>query len=126
MRRRTFLARVVTGVAAAAATTPARAQEGHPLTGTWSGDWGPAGAPRTRVTLVIGWEGNELSGVINPGPNAIPVRRIALDPGTWQVRLEAESIVADGRLDDLGSYRRRLAGTWTQGATSGTFRLTRD
>ena len=123
MRRRAFLAMSAAGLFAGA---PSRAQEGHPLTGTWSGDWGAAGTPRTRVTLVIGWEGSELSGVINPGPNAIPVRRIALDAGTWSVRLEAESIVADGRIEDLGSYRRRLTGTWTQGATTGEFRLTRD
>jgi hypothetical protein len=35
----------------------ALAQEGHPLTGTWSGDWGATPTQRTHLTLVMGWDG---------------------------------------------------------------------
>jgi hypothetical protein len=123
MNRRTFLALPLTSVAAGAAL---RAQEGHPLTGTWSGEWTSGASQRTRVTLVIGWEGNELSGVINPGPNAIPVRRLDIDLTKWTVHLEAEGIAADVQIEELGSYRRRLVGTWTQANATGPVTLTRD
>ena len=33
------------------------AQEGHPLTGTWSGDWGPGADQRTHITMVMTWDG---------------------------------------------------------------------
>jgi hypothetical protein len=103
-----------------------RAQEGHPLTGTWAGDWGPAGAPRTHITIVMNWDGKAVTGVINPGPDAIPLTAVAIDWGTWTVRIEAKGIAADGRLEDIGSYHRRLVGTWNQGGAKGDFKLTRD
>lgn len=113
---------------------PAGAQEGHPLTGTWSGDWGPTATDRTHLTVVIEWEGTQITGTINPGPDAIPLTNVALDVTSWTVRLEAAAsdtskaapITAQGRLDDIGSWHRTLSGTWTQGAVSGDFRLTRN
>src|SRR5688500_3317147 len=87
---------------------PARAQEGHPLTGTWSGDWGPNANDRTHLTLVMEWDGNSVTGTLNPGPDAVLLERIALDVTSWAVHLEADAkdasgkparITADGRLD---------------------------
>jgi hypothetical protein len=40
---------------------PAFAQEGHPLTGTWHGDWGPRPTHRNDVTLVLDWDGKNIS-----------------------------------------------------------------
>ena len=34
--------------------------------------------------------------------------------------------VADGKLDDILSYRRTLTGTWNHGNVKGDFKLTRD
>ena len=34
--------------------------------------------------------------------------------------------VIDGKLANLGSYNRTLSGTWSDGATNGDFKLTRD
>ena len=121
-------------VLCAALALPAAAQEGHPLSGTWSGDWGAAANARTRVTLVMSWDGKAVTGTINPGPDAVALGRVTVDYAKWTVRIEAEGkdagkparIVAEGRLDDLGSWHRTLTGTWTQGATKGTFKLTRD
>jgi hypothetical protein len=117
------------------ALLPVRAQEGHPLTGTWSGDWGPTAAARTHITMVMAWDGNTLTGTINPGPDAIAVEAIFLDVTDWTIRFEASTkdssgaqvqVAAEGRLDDIASPHRTLAGTWRQGATKGTFKLTRD
>jgi hypothetical protein len=131
MHRRTVLAACVAAILAGAAA--AWAQEGHPLSGTWSGDWG-TGTMRTHVTIVMNWDGKTVSGVINPGPDAIPIGSVALDVTNWTVRIEADAkngaapthIIAEGQLDDIGSYHRKITGTWTQGTTKGDFRLTRD
>jgi hypothetical protein len=113
----------------------AAAQEGHPLTGTWSGDWGVTAAERTHVTLVMNWDGKTISGMINPGPDAIAIDRATLDVTSWSLRIEAQAkdesgtlvpLVAEGQLADLGSYHRTLSGTWMQGKTKGTFRVTRN
>jgi hypothetical protein len=112
----------------------AAAQEGHPLTGTWSGDWGPSAAQRTHITVVMTWDGKSVSGTINPGPDAIPVDTIGLDVTKWLVRFDANAknasgpvrITAEGRLDDIASAHRTISGTWQQGSTKGDFKLTRD
>ena len=102
------------------------AQEGHPLTGTWAGDWGPAGGQRTHITMVMTWDGKAVSGLINPGPEAVPLTLVSVDWATWTVHLEAKGIAAEGRLEEIGSPHRRIVGTWTQGGTKGDLRLTRD
>ena len=107
-------------------TTSITAQEGHPLTGTWAGDWGAPGAPRTHITMVMNWDGKAVTGLINPGPDAIPLTAVAVDWGTWTVRIDAKGIAAEGRLEDIGSSHRRIVGTWTQGGTKGDFKLMRD
>jgi len=122
-------------VTACLATVAALAQEGHPLTGTWSGDWGPSATDRTRLTFVMTWDGQKVTGTINPGPEAIPITSVGLDVTNWSVRIEADTrgasgnpihIVAEGRLEDIGSIHRTITGTWRQGATAGAFKITRD
>jgi hypothetical protein len=112
-----------------------QAQEGHPLTGTWSGDWGPTPAQRTHITLVLNWDGEQVTGTINPGPDAIRIATTIVDVTTWTVRIDADGkdqsgqplhISAEGRIDDIGSQHRKLAGTWLQGPAKGDFRITRD
>jgi hypothetical protein len=125
-----YLISTVIGLGAVSAL----AQEGHPLTGTWSGDWGPGTTQRTHLTMVMTWDGKTVSGTINPGPDAIAVPAIALDVTNWTIRFEADAkgasgpvrISAEGRLDDLASSHRTITGTWRQGTTKGDFKLTRD
>jgi hypothetical protein len=111
------------------------AQQGHPLTGTWNGDWGATATQRNQVTIVMNWDGKNVTGIINPGPNSVPLASVYLDPTNWTVRFEADGkdasgkavhISADGRLADIGTYHRTLTGSWTQGAVKGDFKLTRD
>ena len=122
MRTRTF----VLAAALVVFTASARTQEGHPLTGTWAGDWGPAGAQRTHITMVMEWDGKTVTGLINPGPDAIRLSAVSVDWATWTVRIEAKGVAAEGRLEDIGSYHRRIVGTWAQGGAKGDFKLTRD
>jgi len=104
-------------------------QQGHPLTGTWSGDWGATPTQHNQVTLVMNWDGKSVTGLINPGPDSIPIASVILDVTKWTVRIEAngkDRITAEGKLEDLGSYHRTIKGTWTQGTAKGDFKLTRD
>jgi len=111
------------------------AQEGHPLVGTWYGDWGPTPTHRNQITLVMTWDGKNISGMINPGPDALPIKVATLDSTKWTVHIEADAkdqsgnpvhFVADGKLDNVGSYHRTLSGTWNHGAMKGDFKITRD
>ncbi len=111
------------------------AQQGHPMTGTWTGDWGPSTTQRNQVTFVMNWDGKNVTGIINPGPDSIPIAGVQVDVTNWTVRIEADTkdksgaavhISAEGRLDDLGSYHRTLTGTWRQGTAKGDFKITRD
>ena len=104
------------------------------MSGVWVGDWSLNGAGQKRVVVVLDWMGTELSGTINPGPNAIPIKTATVDTTDWSLHLEADaknsqgqpvSYVIDGKLDDLGTYNRSLAGTWNVGNEKGTFSITR-
>ena len=126
------LAAVVVCLALAAA---AAAQEGHPLSGTWSGDWGSTPTDRTHVTVVMNWDGKQVTGTWNPGPDSVPLTAVFLDPTTWTVRIEADPkdaagkashVAIEGRIEDLSSYHRRITGTWTRDAAKGDIKLTRD
>jgi hypothetical protein len=107
------------------------AQEGHPLTGSWHGEWHPAAGQKIPVLIYMKWNSKAIEGAINPGPNAAPLKVANLDASNWTVHLEAETkdqkhITVDGKLDNIGSYNRTIAGTWTEGTMKGDFKLTRD
>ena len=108
------------------------AQQGHPLVGTWSGDWGPSPDERHRVLLVLDYDGERVTGVINPGRASIVLTDATLDPASWTVRLEAAAsertdgvgYLIEGRIENLGSITdRTLIGTWMQGGRRGDVRL---
>jgi hypothetical protein len=115
----------------------ASAQFGHPLDGQWSGEWGSKDKPN-RLLLNLDWDGTDITGTINPGPNAATLKKVTVDyadPSSWVVKMEAEGkdasgrpvrIVVDGRLVNIGAYRRILRGTWTQGSQKGAFVVTRN
>src|SRR5262245_32738705 len=99
-----------------AAALPILAQEGHPLTGSWHGAWTPAGK-RTPIMIYMKYDGKNVVGTINPGPQAVQLKSVTLDASKWMVHIEADAkdgspIKIDGKLDNIGSYKRTLAGTW--------------
>jgi hypothetical protein len=123
MRSKAFL--VLGLLACLAVAGHAFAQEGHPLKGTWLGDWGPSKTDRNQVVVVMDWDGKQISGQINPGPNAIPIKSAILDPKGWTVHIEAGQYVIDGKIQNLGLYNRAIEGTWNHDNVKGDFRLQR-
>ena len=110
------------------------AQQGHPLTGTWNGDWGPTSTDRTQLTIVMSWDGKAVTSVINPGPDSTNAA-VFLDASNWMVRIDGDikdksgkavHVSAEGKLEDVGGYHRTITGTWRQGTAAGTFKLVRD
>ena len=62
-----------------ALTVSVIAQEGHPLTGTWYGDFGSTPGKRNDLTVVMKWDGTTVSGIVNPGPGVVPIKTARLD-----------------------------------------------
>ena len=131
---RTTRVSLALGVAFLAIAALAAAQEGHPLKGTWIGDWGPSADHRNQVTIVMDWNGDDVTGVVNPGPDSIQFSSATLDTSDWSVHIEVEAsdrngaavrYTIDGTLEDIGLPDRRLAGTWLHGDVTGDFVITR-
>jgi hypothetical protein len=126
MRRRSFL-----GLCLLVISVTAWAQEGHPLTGSWHGEWHPAAGQKIPIFIYMKWNSKTVEGTINPGRNGVPLKVANLDASNWTVHFEADTkdqkhIVVDGKLDNIGSYNRTITGTWTEGTMTGDFKLTRD
>jgi len=62
-------------LACVAICMPGIAQQGHPPTGTWSGDWGATPAQRIRFTLVMNWDGKNVTGLIKSGAGFDPANK---------------------------------------------------
>jgi hypothetical protein len=115
----------------------ALSQQGHPLSGAWLGDWGPSATHRNDIRLVMSWDGKAVTGQIGVGPDAIQLRNVSLDSANqrWMVHFEFDAkdqkgttvrYIADGKLENIGSYHRTITGTWNHGSVKGTFKITRD
>jgi hypothetical protein len=136
-------------VACLALSIPALAQFGHPLKGSWSGEWRENASTEHRILLEFKWEGKyganpeggTLTGTLNPGPDATPMKNIKLTPppggvanadAPWELHFEADAkdeagapvkVVVDGFMENIGAYKRFITGTWQQGARRGPFRV---
>src|SRR5690606_33943936 len=109
-------------------------QEGHPLKGSWLGTWGPSETHLNDVIVVMDWDGQQITGVINPGTDNIQIENATLDPEGWVLRFEAEGqdrsgnplhYVIEGHIENLAFYNRMVTGTWTHESGSGPFEITR-
>ena len=136
--RRTF--RSLCFLACFALVVSASAQEGHPLVGSWHGNWGLNANDRKDLTLIIDYtpDGSGITGLVNPGYDQATIQNVVLTipkPTDWDFKFEVDlkdktgkttHYIADGKLDQIGYDQRTLKGTWSSGATKGDFKLTRD
>src|SRR5471030_1404567 len=129
------LSRAVGLVVFLAAAVPVSAQFGHPLKGSWTGDWSPSAGKHVHVLVEMKWDGKAITGTVNPGPHGVAIAKATLDPASWNVHLEADGKDAagqtvhyamDGKLENIGSHNRVVSGTWTDGTTKRPLKLVRN
>ena len=114
---------------AIAASGAALQKSSDPLSGTWTGDWGPSAADRNSVTVELKWDGTVLTGTVNPGPNAVELKNCTFDPNSNAVHMEADAkgrrgndihYMIDGKVDN-----NTMTGSWNHGNRKGDFKITR-
>lgn len=115
---------VCLGIAAGMATMLS-AQEGHPVKGSWIGEWEGNSTHGENVLMVMNWDGERISGVINPGTDNIQIEEAELDPDDWSIHIEAGDYEIDGKFERLELPNRSIAGTWKNGGNSGNFEIVR-
>ena len=105
---------------------------GDPLTGTWSGDWGPNAADRNTVNVNLKWDGKALTGVvhsINYQRPDVTLQKATFDPASGAVHMEADvpnprggtiHYVIDGKL-----VNGTMSGSWNHDGRKGDFKLTK-
>jgi|SRR5687767_6046632 len=135
---RTSLCLVV--AAAVVIAVSAQAQEGHPLAGTWYGEY-TTGKQATDLTVIMKWDGKSVTGLINPGPNSKPLAAVGMDitpgkpaaqgerssaiPPVFKVRFDVDGMTFEGTLKNPVAGNRQLTGTWKRANQSGTFQIRR-
>jgi len=114
---------------AIAASSAAQQKASDPLSGTWTGDWGPSAADRNTVTVELKWDGKALTGTVNPGANAVALQKCTFDAKTGAVHMEADAkgrrgndihYVIDGKLE-----KDTLSGSWNHDNRKGDFKITK-
>ena len=110
------------------------AQEGHPLKGSWLGEWAGNSVHGDNILLILDWDGKAITGMINPGTDNIPLGKASLEPEGWVVKLEAEGkdkdgsavrYVIEGKIENLELPNRSINGTWSSNKGRGTFTASR-
>jgi hypothetical protein len=115
------------------------AQEGHPMKGSWVGEWGPSKVHSDDLLLVLNWDGKAITGMVNPGTDNIPIKSATLTPpatapGDWIVRIQFDgkdakggvvSYTLDGKIENLALHNRTVSGTWKSTSESGKFKIQR-
>lgn len=103
----------------------ASAQEGHPLKGSWIGEWTGNETHGDFVLMVLDWDGKNVTGVINPGTDNMAIEKVELDPSDWSVTIEANGYVLEGTIEQLEIPSRSISGTWKNGDRSGSLAISR-
>jgi hypothetical protein len=116
--------------------TAALGQEGHPMTGTWQGYWGNTPDERNFINLNLQWDGDNITGEVNPGPFVGTVREIRLDTGTWTAYFDLQvrdfrsglpvNLAVEASMYNLGSPARMLKGRLLDGGETSYFTITRE
>ena len=108
-------------------------QEGHPLKGSWIGEWSGNESHDEFVLIVMDWDGKNVTGIINPGTDNIEIDKVELDPADWSVTIEADTevdgktlnYVITGNIQQLELPTRSINGTWKSESGTGDFQISR-
>jgi hypothetical protein len=125
---------LVAAVAAIGLLGTGVAQEGHPLKGSWLGEWAGNAVHGDDILLILDWDGKAITGMINPGTDNMQLTRATLEPNGWVVRFEAEGkdkdgsavrYVVEGKIENLELPNRSITGTWSSNKGRGAFTASR-
>ena len=101
-----------------------------PLTGTWSGDWGPNAADRNTVNVNLKWDGKTLIGTVqsvNYQRPDVTLQKATFDATSGTIHMEADApnprggtihYVIDGKLAN-----GTMSGSWNHDGRKGDFKL---
>ena len=106
-------------------SSAATAQEGHPLKGSWIGEWTGNEALGEFVLIVMDWDGEQVSGTINPGTDNIVIEEVDLDPSDWSITLKGGDYTVTGTIENLELPSRSIVGNWRNGRENGDFEISR-
>ena len=130
MQSRTY--RVLCLLACLAVALPLLAQRGSdPLSGTWTGDWGPNAADRNQVNVDLKLDGKNITGTVHSTNYQRPdvtLQKSTFDAAAGTVHMEADAqgqggavhYIIDGKLAN-----RTISGSWNHGNVKGDFKLTK-
>jgi hypothetical protein len=113
----------------AMSSVAASSRAADPLSGKWTGDWGPSATDRNAVTVELKWDGKTLTGTVNPGPNAVSLKNCTFDPKTRAVHMEADAksrrgtdihYTIDGKVE-----KDTMTGSWNHDNRKGDFNIKR-
>ena len=110
-----------------------KAAPADPLTGTWTGDWGPSAQDRNQVSVDLKWDGRALTGMVKsvrPARPDVAITKASYDAATGVVKMEAEAsnprsgqkvtYVIDGKL-----AANSMSGSWNHDSSKGDFKLSK-
>ncbi len=101
-----------------------------PISGKWSGDWGPSRFDRNRVTVEFKLAGKTVTGTVNSEGKVVQIKNGSFDPNTNTFHMEADSpgpgdrivhFVIDGKLEN-----NTLTGSWNHDTRKGDFKITKE
>lgn len=102
------------------------AQEGHPFDGTWRGTMQNDAGESRRVLLIMDYDGEEIGGMINPGPDSLRIESAELDAPNWTLQVSAGPVRFEGTLHEIGARNRYMEGIWREDGEEYEFRVTRE
>ena len=103
----------------------AMAQEGHPLKGSWIGEWSGNTALGDFVLIVMDWDGENVTGMINPGTDNMEIDNVELDTSDWSVEISADGYTIDATIQSQELPSRALVGSWRSRDGRGDFEIVR-
>ena len=111
-----------------------------PLSGIWTGDWGPTPKDRNNVLVELKWDGKTVTGAVKgtgnvagPGtaviPYDIPFKKGSFDATTGKLRLEATAWFQGHPVQyviNATLQNNSMTGDWKHGDRKGNLRLLRN
>ncbi len=100
-----------------------------PISGTWTGDWGPNAGDRNTVSVDLKYDGKAVTGsVTSERSMPVAVKNGTFNSGTGAIHLEADAsrgaqtihYVIDGKVD-----KGTMSGSWNHDNRKGDFKITK-